>query len=129
MTRSRRRGLDGGLQTGLALIVIGTLFLLHRLDVIHVGRVWMWLPYVLIGVGLLQMVMWASAEQVGSGFGLALFGTWFLITVNGWFGFDWSNSWPLALVAIGLSMVLRALLEPLFRGPSGRATPEGGSDA
>jgi hypothetical protein len=114
---------------GAILIALGTLFLLHKLDVIHIGRVWQWLPYLMIGIGVFKMALWSSAEQVASGFGLALFGTWFLITVNGWFGFDWSNSWPLALVAIGLSMVSRSLLEPLFRASSTGTTPEGGPDA
>lgn len=122
--KSRREGVTGG----LFLIGLGALFLLHRLDIIHLGRVWEWLPWLLVGIGVFQMAMWSSAEQVASGFGLALFGVWFMITVNGWFGFDWNTSWPLALVAIGLSMVTRSLLEPAFQGSSRRA-PEGGRDA
>jgi hypothetical protein len=115
--------------TGLLLVTLGVLFLLHQLDLIHVGRVWQWWPYVAIAFGVFRMAIWSSAEGVASGFGLALFGLWFLVTVNGWFGFDWSSSWPLALVAVGLSMVTRALLEPLFRGPAGDVPPGGGNHA
>jgi hypothetical protein len=115
--------------TGLLLVTLGVLFLLHQLDLIHVGRVWQWWPYVAIAFGVFRMAIWSSAEGVASGFGLALFGLWFLVTVNGWFGFDWSSSWPLALVAVGLSMVTRALLEPLFRGPVGDVPPGGGNHA
>lgn len=129
MTKGQRKNPREGVMGGMIFVVLGVLFLLHNLDVIRIGRVWQWLPYLLIGIGVVQMVFWSSAEQVASGFGLALFGTWFLITVHGWFGFGWSNSWPLALVAIGLSMVSRALLEPLFRGPAGNAAPQGGPHA
>lgn len=129
MRRAGRGNPREGVTGGLFLIALGTLFLLHKSDVIHLGRVWEWLPYLMIGFGVLQMALWSSAEQVASGFGLALFGAWFLVTANGWFGFDWSNSWPLALVAVGLSLVSRSLLEPLFRSRSANSTPEGGPHA
>jgi len=105
------------------------MFLLHQLGVIYLGDLWIWWPWIVIGLGVIKMAVWASAESVGSGLGLALFGVWFLITVNGWWGFDWTNSWPLALVAVGLSMVTRSLLGPLFRDPVEDVPPGGGSHA
>lgn len=127
--RRKNRNPREGVMSGLVIAALGVLFLLHQLDVIRIGDVWAWWPWIVIGLGVIRIAVWASAESVGSGFGLALFGVWFLITVNGWWGFDWTNSWPLALVAVGLSMVTRALLQPLFRDPVDDAPSGGGSHA
>jgi hypothetical protein len=129
MTEAKKKDAWDGVIGGLLLVALGVLFMLHRFDVIHLGRVWQWWPYAVIAIGAFKMATWSSAERVASGFGLVLFGLWFLLTVQRWFGFNWSNSWPLALVAIGLSMVVRALLEPLFRRPAGDAPRGGGSHA
>jgi hypothetical protein len=113
-----------GLIFGLLLVSVGVLFLLNRMDVVSIGDIWDWWPLLFIGLGAMKIVMWRSAESVASGLGMTMFGLWFLVSERGWFGLSWSDSWPLALVAIGLSMVARAALEPLFRGRGANA-PEG----
>lgn len=118
MGKSKSDKTDDAVVFGLALIAIGVVFLLDELGVIGIREVWTWWPWLFIGVGVVRAAMWRSAKTVASGFGMVLFGLWFLISVEGWFGLGWSDSWPLAVVAIGLSMVARAALEPLFRDRS-----------
>jgi LiaF transmembrane domain len=103
-----------GVAFGLLLIAFGALFLLDRAGVIFLGRSWAWWPWIVIGFGIFKMALWNSAKTVASGLGLVMFGLWFMISVNGWYGLDWSNSWPLALVAVGVGMIARTALAPLF---------------
>ncbi len=125
MRSRRKKDPREGVLFGLLLVALGVLFLMSRFDIVHLGPAWEWWPYIVILFGLFRMALWSSAHSVGSGFGLVLFGGWFLVTVNHWYGFDWSNSWPLALVAVGLSIVARVLLEPLFKGSQDAAAPGG----
>jgi hypothetical protein len=118
-----------GVLFGVILVIAGVVFLLDRMDVIYIGRIWQWWPLVLVGMGLFKMVLWHSAETVSSGLNFVMFGLWFLVSVHSWFGLHWGNSWPLALVAVGISMVARAVLEPLFRSASDDVQPGGGSHA
>jgi hypothetical protein len=104
-----------GLVFGLLLVAVGVVFLLNQMGLLSIGDVWAWWPLLIIGLGAVKIVFWRTAKSVASGFGMTLFGLWFLVSERGWFGFGWSDSWPLAVVAVGLSMVARAALEPLFR--------------
>jgi len=40
-------------------------------------------------------------------------GVWMLLIVTHSFGLEWQTAWPLLLVLVGLSMVVRALLQAL----------------
>ena len=127
MTHERKtRSRAEGLAFGVILVLAGGVFLLDRLDVLEVGRLWGWWPLIPVTMGLVRISSWQSAESVASGLGWALFGAWFLVSQRGWFGLDWHNSWPMVLVAIGLSMVTRALLEPWFRRRAKESDPQGG---
>lgn len=125
MRSRRRKDPRERMLFGFMLVALGVVFLLDRLDVLYLGRAWEWWPWIVIVFGTFRVALWSSAESVASGFGLMLFGGWFLVTVNHWYGFDWSNSWPLAIVAVGLSMVARVLLERLMGRPQDE-TPTGG---
>jgi LiaF transmembrane domain len=121
----RRRGRDG-LAFGVTLVLLGMLFLFGRLGIYPMGDFWEWWPFIPILFGLVRIVLWHSAEEVGSGVMLSLLGVWFLISTNEWNGLTWSDSWPLALVAVGAGMVARAILEPLFARQSAPEMPPGG---
>ncbi|HTR98033.1 MAG TPA: DUF5668 domain-containing protein [Candidatus Acidoferrales bacterium] len=110
---------------GLFLIGLGVLFLLQYLGVLEWMNVRAWWPFLVIALGTGQAVTGWSAKRISSGVSLALIGVWFLIAANGWHRLTWGNSWPLALVASGLGMVLRAILAPLDRG---RVRPSRGGD-
>jgi hypothetical protein len=115
MRRShRRRRSRGGLGIGVVLVLLGMLFLFARLGIYELGDFWEWWPLVPIVYGVFRAASWHSAEEVGSGVTAIFLGGWFLVATHGWRGLGWSDSWPLALVAVGAGMVVRALLEPVF---------------
>jgi hypothetical protein len=123
-----RQSQRSGIVYGLALAGLGTLFLLHRFDVVQLDVWWRWWPLLGVAWGFGRILEWASADDVGSGVTWMLFSGWILVSQFEWFGLDWSRSWPLVLVAFGSGMVATALLRPWFahRGAPGADNGEHG---
>ena len=100
----RSRG--GGVLTGMALIVIGTLFLLHNLDVVDFDFSWHAWPLFLVLFGVVRLI---ERSDRSSGLWLIAIGLWLYVNENNVWDMDYSNSWPFLLVFGGLMMVGKAL--------------------
>jgi hypothetical protein len=111
---------------GLLLMLAGTIFLLAQLDLVQLGEIWHWWPILVIAIGAARLFRWRSADGVASGLSWVLFGFWFLANIHEWFGMTWRKSWPLGLVVVGLEMIVRSLLEPVFRRRERVDVPAGG---
>ena len=101
-----RRGL-----IGLAFVLVGILMTLGQLKILPEMDPWRYFgPAILIVMGLSRM--WRPSHETGPGGG----GLWLVIT-GGWLLLVnlhiWSirHSWPLLLVALGLSIVWKAVRE------------------
>jgi hypothetical protein len=94
------------LMWGIALIALGVLFQLDRLDIIEFGRVvnryW---PVIIIAVGAAK----ALSGNLWGGFWMIVVGTWLQMVRLRMWGMSFDNSWPLLLVAFGAAMIGRAL--------------------
>ncbi|HYM81262.1 MAG TPA: DUF5668 domain-containing protein [Candidatus Limnocylindria bacterium] len=104
--RKQERSRPRSIFFGLFLIAIGTAFLLDRFGVLNVpslGRLW---PGFVIGLGLVHVL----EGRIGSGMMFVVFGTWFFACEYAWLGLTFRNSWPLLIVALGLSMILESLV-------------------
>ena len=119
---TRRRPDTDSLFWGIALIGIGTLFLLDRYDVANFGfvirRFW---PLILIALGASKLL---RRGQTWSGLWLIAVGTWFQLTLLHVFGLDFHSSWPLLLIVLGAGMVVRTFFD--VRGRSDREESEPG---
>lgn len=111
MTKSNSMKRGEGLVGGGILMLFGTLFLLDRLDIHEFRHLWTWWPLFTLGFGLARLVGAENRDQRRSGAWLTVVGVWLLINVKGWFGFDWSSSWPLLLIALGALMTWQALAD------------------
>lgn len=111
---------------GFVLVAVGTLLLLDRFGIVDVSHGYAWWGLIPAAFGIVRIASWSSARNVGSGVSMVLFGVWFLISANEWYGLDWGTSWPMVFVAIGASMVVRAVLEPVFARR--HATPPPGGE-
>ncbi len=103
-----------GLVWGLGLIAMGVLFLMDFLGMItwgHWSGAWPWL---VIAIGVLRLLTARRPRLIGTGVTVTLLGTWFLVAANGWYGLGWTRSWPLALVAVGLGSLARAIAASLM---------------
>lgn len=112
------RSSRGDLGLGLLLIILGAVLLADRVDYLEfsIGGLW---PWFVIGWGIVRMLSWESPRRVGGGVTGVLFGIWFLIAVNEWNGIGWSESWPLALVAVGGGILTRVALQRAWPAGSG----------
>jgi len=104
-TRRRRSRRRAGFGWGLVLIGLGTWFLLITSGVLP-ERAWRtWWPLVVVAVGVVNLIAARDPKGVGSGVTLVGIGLWLSATVHHWYGLDWKDSWPLALVAAGLGSI------------------------
>lgn len=101
---------------GLAIVLIGFAMLAQRNDGWGIHLDVRWWPWLLILLGAAKMVV--PGEHKGrrrsrrGGFWLFSIGGWGLISEAQLFGFDYSTSWPLLLVAAGINIVWRSVEEP-----------------
>jgi hypothetical protein len=98
--------------SGLLLIGLGLAFFFDQLDFLDVRGLWQYWPVALIIIGVLRLVQPDRPEQRYSGLWWLLIGVWALVSSFELFGLDWSNSWPLLIVAAGISIVFRAVVPP-----------------
>lgn len=111
--RGVSRGQDpGGLRqvtAGALMIAAGVVLLLTQQGIIHVESIWLYWPVVLIAAGLAKLVSPRPGRDLPAGALETLTGLWFLACNFHWQGFTYRETWPLLLVAVGLSQVFKAL--------------------
>ena len=114
---SERKG-QGRIFWGLLLIVLGVVFLLDRLGRVDFGDLiadaW---PVVFILIGI-SILLSNNFRNIGSGIFFILFGVAFLLVEWGFFRSVGRFVWPLAIIAAGLWILFRPLLQR-----SGKAAP------
>ncbi len=115
MGRNRRYG--GALFPGVVLIAVGVILLLGRTDLISMPQVWRFWPLFIIWFGLVHLIKPDGGRR---SIFMLLIGICLQISMLELFGLDFSNSWPLFIIAVGASFVFDSLL----RGSSGRAARE-----
>jgi len=94
---------------GVLMIAAGVLLLLTQRGIIHVVSIWLYWPVLLIAAGLVKLVSPRPARNLAGGVLEVLAGLWFLACNFHWQGFTYRETWPLLLVAFGLSQVFKAL--------------------
>ena len=113
----RPRG--GQVLLGLALMVLGLGFLLHRLDLWHIHLSTRYWPFILLFIGVARLLDGPFRTRRGrtlrGGVWMINIGLWGLISEFQLFGLNYGTSWPLLIVAVGLNIVWRSLEEPRSR--------------
>jgi hypothetical protein len=94
---------------GLVLVALGVVFSLDEINVLKVEGLWRYWPLILIVMGISKIL--TPGERGRRGIWLLLIGSWALVGTFGLFGLGWGSSWPLLLVAVGLSIVWQAIFE------------------
>jgi hypothetical protein len=102
----------GHVETGVALIVLGLVFLFMQLNIIQFE--WHWytiaaLTFVIMG--LAELVQFKKSHKIFEGLSHIALGGWFYVAFSGLWGMTPSNSWPLILIIVGAGMMLKALVK------------------
>jgi predicted membrane protein len=94
---------------GLAFVALGTLFLLDNLGYVDSGSYWRWWPIVFIGIGLAKLLQPGLHSSKMSGYIFILVGGWLLLSSLDVIPFSPFHFWPVLLVLVGVSMIVRGL--------------------
>lgn len=106
--RSRRPvGNLGRILLGMVVVALGVLFLLDSADVLDAGTtIDHWWPVAIVALGALQLVQGAGAV-LNAWLLVAAGGVLLLFTTGTVEGDVWNYIWPLAIIAVGLSLLTR----------------------
>jgi predicted membrane protein len=105
--RENGRG-EGKLVLGIFVVLIGIVFLLDNLGVLHFYNVWAFWPALMILLGIVRMI--TSYSNAGRISGVVLFAVGAILLANnlGYIPWNlWSLFWPLLLIVWGLGMLFR----------------------
>lgn len=104
---------------GIILIVIGTILLLHQLDLIYLR--WRHIyPIILLAFGVLFFVSTVTKKDKGAAFPatvLMVLGLFFFLRNYSYFSvdyyfYDWEEFWPIFLIAFGLGFIALYFFKP-----------------
>jgi hypothetical protein len=109
---------------GLLLVVVGCAILLGRagyLDFdIQWTRLWRYWPWLLVISGITQIIPPTTPRYLLSGLGSIFFAGWWYVSFNRVWGWGFGDTWPALIVACGLGMLLRPLLEKIVASSKAR---------
>lgn len=108
MRTRRERSPAGQVIVGVAVIVVGMLFLLDNLGWLDFDFDFQFWPMILIVAGSLKLMQGRSAHSNLLGGGLLLFGLLLMLKGMGLIYISWRVMAPLGMIAIGLLVVFRS---------------------
>jgi hypothetical protein len=104
---SRDKG--GHWATGLIFIGIGSAFLLERLGYIESVTLRQYWPAIIGLVGAGQMFAARDAAQAAKCAFLVFLASWLYVSIQRLWGLSFQNSWPMVLIAVGLTHIVSGL--------------------
>jgi hypothetical protein len=99
---------------GLALICFGVVVMLDRMDIVEVHDLWHYWPLAMVVFGVNKMIGYPTAKHFTSGLWTVFMGLWLFAVFNNEFGLTFRNSWPLPIIACGITMVLEPFIKQRF---------------
>ena len=97
----------GKLIAGLIVMAVGIVFTLDALGIVDAGSAWRFWPVLVIAHGMNRLFDPLRDHGVQNGMFQVLAGFWLLGNTLGLL--DWETSWPLLVIAVGMSIVWKAL--------------------
>ncbi len=95
---------------GIILIVLGGFFLFDRLDVINARDYFKYWPALIALSGVICVLRAKGIADILDGFMQIGVAAWLFAITQNLYGLTFRNSWPLFLIAIGLSMAATAIV-------------------
>lgn len=103
---------------GILLIAIGCVMLLERADIIDfdldVTRIWIYWPWLLVISGVTKIIPPTTPRYFLNGMWEIFFAGWWYVSYERIWGWGFGETWPALVVAAGVGMLLRPLLDNIF---------------
>jgi hypothetical protein len=103
---------------GLALIAAGTVILLVQLDVLDIdfnlAHFWRWWPWLIVISGITKIIPPTTPRRFTEGWWEIFFAGWWYVSFNHIWGLGFGETWPALIIAWGVGMLLRPLLDNIF---------------
>ena len=93
---------------GIVFILFGGVWLLHDLGVLDVSDMWSHWPLIIVAVGLLKLILAEDLRQRGAAVWWLFIGSWLYVSIHQMFGLGFGESWPLLIIAWGVSILWSA---------------------
>jgi hypothetical protein len=107
--RLHRRSASSRLTWGIILLAVGGCLLAVNLGMDIPYRVWNYWPFLLIGLGVAQLILPGRPRDRLGGYWLTVVGLWGTVNMFGFLGLHWGNSWPIFVIAAGLRVLIGSL--------------------
>ena len=95
---------------GVLFLLVGSLFLLQNLGVLHAGRLADYWPLLLVWLGLSRLLGPRRPHHFASGAVLLVLGVLFQLDRLGVFWFHIHDFWPVLLVVAGVALIAESFL-------------------
>lgn len=103
---------------GLALIAVGSAVLLERVDLLELDinwvQIWRYWPWLMVISGITKIIPPTTPRYLLNGLFEIFFAGWWYVSFNRIWGWGFGETWPALLVAWGIGMLLRPLLDNIF---------------
>lgn len=103
---------------GTALIIAGCVLLLDRAGVIEFDfnplNFWRWWPWLLVVSGVTKIIPPTTPRYFTNGLWEIFFAGWWYVSFNHIWGLGFGETWPALVVACGVGMLMRPMLDNIF---------------
>jgi hypothetical protein len=108
---------------GALLLLLGSLFVLQNLGMVHVGRLGDYWPLLLVWIGLSRIFALGRAHHVASGVAIAALGVFFQLERLDLLWIPTREVWPVFLVIAGLALIADSWVASRSARPDYRSSP------
>eukprot|EP01030_Chromulinospumella_sphaerica_P014016 gene14016-13807_t len=100
---------------GIVMIAAGGALLLDQIELIqlefNIARLWRYWPWLLVISGVIKMIPPTTAKHFSNGLWEIFFAGWWYVSFNRIWGVGFGETWPALLIAWGVCLMLRPLLD------------------
>jgi hypothetical protein len=111
MFYTQERNLSGRIIMGALFIIIGTVLLLQKLDVISleellgIRSIWNAWPIIFVIIGLGKMIDAPTMKKIGEGVWWIFLGGWLYVSINHIYDLSFRETWPAIIIAFGINVL------------------------
>ncbi len=111
MSYTLDRSTSGRMIIGGMFIIVGTLLLLHKMEIIYLEKllgirnIWSAWPIIFIIIGLGKIIDSPTMKKIGEGVWWIFLGVWLYVSLNHMYDLSFRETWPAIIIAWGISVL------------------------